>query len=115
MKRQKGGRIINIGSISAQMARADSAPYVATKHGLVGLTKAAALEGREFGVAVSCLHPGNVLTERRDRSGAQVDQEPMMDTSEIAKAALAMATLHPDVNMLEAVVLPLKQPYLGRG
>jgi NADP-dependent 3-hydroxy acid dehydrogenase YdfG len=64
---------------------------------------------------VSCLHPGNVLTERRDRSAAQVDQEPMIATSEIAKAALTMASLHPDVNMLEAIVLPVKQHYLGRG
>ena len=115
MKRQGGGRIINVGSISAQVARADSAPYVTTKHGLVGLTRATALEGREFGVAASCLHPGNVLTERRDRSTTDVDQEPMMDTSEIAKAAVTMAALHPDVNMLEAIVLPVKQHYLGRG
>mgnify|MGYP001392253679 FL=1 len=65
MKAQGGGRIINIGSISAQVPRMNSVPYTTTKHGLVGLTKAAALEGRELGVVVSCLHPGNVLTERR--------------------------------------------------
>ena len=51
MKPQGGGRIINIGSISAQMPRFDSAPYTATKHGLVGLTKSTALEGREFGIS----------------------------------------------------------------
>ncbi|HEU0005324.1 MAG TPA: SDR family oxidoreductase, partial [Terriglobia bacterium] len=41
MKRQGGGRIINIGSISAQMPRMHSVPYTTTKHGLTGLTKAA--------------------------------------------------------------------------
>lgn len=115
MKKQKGGRIINIGSISAQMPRLNSSPYTTTKHGLVGLTKTTALEGRPHGVAASCLHPGNVMTERRDASDTPQDQEPMMDRSEIAKAALAMASLDPNVNMLEAIVLPVEQLYVGRG
>ena len=62
MKRQGGGRIVNIGSISAQMCRPNAAPYNTTKHGLVGLTKSMALEGRDFNVVASILHPGNVLT-----------------------------------------------------
>ncbi len=115
MKRQRSGRIINIGSISAQMPRDKSLPYTTTKHGLVGMTKSTALEGRPFGVVASCLHPGNVLTERRAASATAADQEPMMSTDEIAKAALAMATLDPKVNMLEAIVLPVEQLYVGRG
>jgi hypothetical protein len=39
----------------------------------------------------------------------------MMPVDEIARAALLMVTLPPDVNMLEAIVLPVAQPYLGRG
>jgi NAD(P)-dependent dehydrogenase (short-subunit alcohol dehydrogenase family) len=115
MKRQRGGRIINIGSISAQMARMNSVPYTTTKHGLVGLTKAAALEGREHGIVVSCLHPGNVATERRQASAAPADQEPMMTPDELATAVVTMATLPAHVNMLEAIVLPVGQLYLGRG
>ncbi len=115
MKRQKGGRIINIGSISAQMPRENSVAYTATKHAIVGLTRATALDGRPFGIAVSCLHPGNVDVERRQGGDAEIDQEPMMGTEEIAKVALTMAALHPDVNMLEAVVLPVQQLYVGRG
>jgi NAD(P)-dependent dehydrogenase (short-subunit alcohol dehydrogenase family) len=115
MKKQGGGRIINIGSISAQMPRMNSVPYTTTKHGLVGLTKAAALEGRAHGVVVSCLHPGNVLTERRGSSTALQDQEPMMTTDEIAMAVLTMAALPLHVNMLEAIVLPTTQLYVGRG
>ena len=91
MKRQGGGRIINIGSISAQMPRMHSVPYTTTKHGLTGLTKAAALEGREFGVVVSCLHPGNVATERRQASKLKQDEEPMMTPDELAAAAVTMA------------------------
>ncbi len=115
MKRQRGGRIINIGSISAQMPRMNSAPYSTTKHGLVGLTKSTALEGRAFGIAAGCLHPGNVVTERRSGSEADMDQEPMMSADDIAMAALTMAALPPYVNMLESVVLPVTQLYLGRG
>jgi NAD(P)-dependent dehydrogenase (short-subunit alcohol dehydrogenase family) len=115
MKPQRSGRIINIGSISAQMPRMNSVPYTTTKHGLVGLTKAAALEGRAYGVVVSCLHPGNVVTERRQASSAAADQEPMMTPDEVAMAVLTMATMPPHVNMLEAIVLPVEQAYLGRG
>ena len=115
MKSQRAGRIINIGSISAQMTRMNSAPYSASKHGLVGLTKSTALEGRDFGVVASCLHPGNVATERRDASDASQDQEPMMTPDDIAMAALTMAALPPNVNMFESIVLPVTQAYLGRG
>jgi NAD(P)-dependent dehydrogenase (short-subunit alcohol dehydrogenase family) len=115
MKAQGGGRIINIGSISAQMPRMNSAPYTTTKHGLVGLTKSTALEGRDFGVVASILHPGNVLTELRDNSALAQNQEPMMSTDDIAMAALTMAALPLNVNMLESIVLPVEQKYIGRG
>ena len=115
MKPADGGRIINIGSISAQIPRMNSAPYSPTKHALVGLTKSTALEGRDFGVVASILHPGNVLTELRDNSTLAQNQEPMMSTDDIAMAALTMAALPLNVNMLESIVLPVKQKYIGRG
>ncbi len=115
MKRQHSGRIINIGSISAQRVRPHSAPYSASKHGLWGLTQVTALEGRDFGIACGCLHPGNILVERRQDSGKIEDEEPMMTVEELAQAAILMATLPSHVNMLEAIVLPLGQLYLGRG
>lgn len=115
MKQQRSGRIINIGSISAQRVRPNSAPYSASKHGLWGLTQATALEGREYGVTCGCLHPGNVRVERRIESAASEDQEPMMSVEDIAQVALLMATLPPHVEMLEAKVLPRDQLYVGRG
>jgi NAD(P)-dependent dehydrogenase (short-subunit alcohol dehydrogenase family) len=115
MKTAGGGRILNIGSISAQRPREQSAAYVAAKFGVWGLTQATALDGRPFGIVASCLHPGNVLVERRQDSGESSDNEPMMSVETIAEAALAMLTLPPHVNMLEAIVLPVGQLYLGRG
>lgn len=115
MKKQKVGRILNIGSISAQMPRMNSAPYTTSKHGLVGLTKSTALEGRAFGISAGCLHPGNILTERRAASDRPADQEPMMTVDELATMALAMVALPPHANALEAIVLPVEQAYVGRG
>jgi NAD(P)-dependent dehydrogenase (short-subunit alcohol dehydrogenase family) len=115
MKRQGGGRIINVGSISAQRVRPHSAPYSASKHGLWGLTQVTALEGRDHGITCGCLHPGNVLVERREDSDKTEDDEPMMSVDEIAEVALLMATLPPHVEMLESIVLPRDQRYVGRG
>lgn len=114
MKQQKSGRIINIGSISAQRVRPHSGPYSASKHGLWGLTQVTALEGREFGITCCCLHPGNILVERRHTEKPE-DAESMMTPDEIAEVAVLMATLPPHVEMLEAIVLPHQQLYVGRG
>jgi NAD(P)-dependent dehydrogenase (short-subunit alcohol dehydrogenase family) len=115
MKPRRSGRILNIGSISAQRPREGSTPYVAAKFGVWGLTQAIALDARPHGITCSCLHPGNVLVERRVDSGKVSDEEPMMHPEAIANAALAMVTLPADVNFLEAIVLPRDQAYLGRG
>lgn len=114
MKPRRSGRILNIGSISAQRPREGNTPYAAAKFGVWGLTQAIALDGRPFGITCSCLHPGNVQVERRIDSGKVSDDEPMMSPETIAKAALAMMTLPVDVNFLEAIVLPRDQAYLGR-
>jgi NAD(P)-dependent dehydrogenase (short-subunit alcohol dehydrogenase family) len=114
MKRQRGGRIINIGSISAQRVRPQSAPYSASKHGLWGLTQVTALEGREFGITCCCLHPGNIYVERR-RTDKLEDAEPMVTPDEMAEVTVLMAVLPPHVEMLEAIVLPHQQAYVGRG
>lgn len=110
MKQQRDGRIINIGSIASQRVRPHSAAYSTTKHGLWGLTQVTALEGRDHGISCGCLNPGNVRVEKRAS-----DPEPMMSVADIAQATVAMATLPPRVNMLEATVLVIDQPFLGRG
>lgn len=119
MKKQGGGRIINIGSIAAQKPRHSSSPYTTSKHAVWGLTQSLALEGRDHGIAVSALHPGNVMVERRgdgkSATGRDEGPEPLISTEDMGRTALLMATLPPGSNMLEAIVLPLGQAYLGRG
>ncbi len=114
MKKQGGGRILNIGSISGQRPRLNSAAYTTSKFGIWGLTNVTALEGRQYGIVASCLHPGNVRVERLppDLMGPA---EPMMEVEDLTQVAVLMACLPPGVNMLEAIVLPVEQDYLGRG
>lgn len=63
MKNKKWGRIINIGSISGVMGEAYASIYSSSKAGLIGLTKALALELAEFNITVNTINPGWVETE----------------------------------------------------
>ena len=63
MKQKKFGRIINIGSISGVMGEANASLYSATKSGLIGATKALALELAEYGITVNTINPGWVDTD----------------------------------------------------
>jgi 3-hydroxybutyrate dehydrogenase len=62
MKAQKWGRIINVASAHALVASPFKSAYVAAKHGVLGLTKAVALETAEHGITVNAICPGYVLT-----------------------------------------------------
>jgi 3-hydroxybutyrate dehydrogenase len=62
MKEKRHGRIVNIASAHALVASPFKSAYVAAKHGILGLTKTAALELAEFGVTVNAICPGYVLT-----------------------------------------------------
>ena len=113
---RKQGRILNIGSISGQMSRPNAIAYTTSKFGLEGMTRSLALDAREHGIAVSVLHPGNVPTDIwGGMLDAVKDAEGMVPLEDIGQAALSMVTVAKGTNVLSSVVLPLSQPYLGRG
>ena len=112
MKKQGGGRIVNIGSISAHRVRSNNAAYSAAKFGLVGLTHTAALEGRQYGICCGVLHPGEVFHESMPM---EMQKQPGMTTDEIAAAAVYMACQPPGVNVLEMIQMNPQQLYVGRG
>jgi 3-hydroxybutyrate dehydrogenase len=62
MKERGWGRIINTASAHSLVASPNKAPYVASKHGVAGFTKAVALEAATSGVTVNCISPGYVWT-----------------------------------------------------
>jgi NAD(P)-dependent dehydrogenase (short-subunit alcohol dehydrogenase family) len=118
----RGGRIINNGSISAHAPRPNSSPYTATKHAITGLTKASALDGRPFDIAVGQIDIGNAATEMTERMTDGVPQangtmmpEPRMDANEVADAIVYMAGLPLASNVLFITVMATKMPFVGRG
>lgn len=118
----RGGRIINNGSISAQVPRPFSAPYTATKHAVTGLTKSVALDGRAFDITCGQIDIGNAetpLTEKMKsgmmQANGSVMPEPVMDVNHVARAIVYMASLPPDANVLFMTVMANKMPFVGRG
>jgi NAD(P)-dependent dehydrogenase (short-subunit alcohol dehydrogenase family) len=116
MKPRRSGRILNIGSISAKMPRPNAAPYTSSKYALEGLTHSLAVDGRQHGIAASVLQPGNVVSEIWGNATELVKtREGMMRAEDLARIAVLMVSLPPDVNLYQALVLPVTQPFLGRG
>lgn len=118
----RGGRIINNGSISAQVPRPNSAAYTATKHAISGLTKTASLDGRKYDIAVGQVDIGNALTEMAQKMTTGVPQadgsikvEAVMDVAHVASTVLHMASLPIEANVLFVTVMATKAPLVGRG
>ena len=118
----RGGRIINNGSISAHSPRPNSAPYTATKHGVMGLTKATSLDGRKYDIACGQIDIGNAATEMAEKMKKGVPQasgaiavEPTMDPADVARAIVYMASLPLDANVQFMTVTATKMPFIGRG
>lgn len=124
MKDQKpqGGRIINMGSISAKTPRPDSLPYTTTKFAIQGMTHQLTMDGRKYGVVASIIHPGATLsgfTTRRGRTEPGPGEKPedyVMAAEEVAKVATLMASLPDEVNLYEATILPNHmRSFISRG
>ena len=124
MKRQspKGGRIINNGSIAAQVPRPRSAAYTVTKHAVTGLTKQIALDGRADGIACSQIDIGNAATEMTAGMATGMLQpdgsrkaEARMDASHVADAVVMIARLPLEANVPQMTLLATAMPFGGRG
>jgi len=118
----QGGRIINNGSISAQVPRPNSAPYTAAKHGITGLTKATALDGRAFNIACGQIDIGNADTAMGGRMKRGVPQangsiavEATIEVEPVVQAVLYMAGLPLSTNVLNMTVMATQMPFVGRG
>jgi NAD(P)-dependent dehydrogenase (short-subunit alcohol dehydrogenase family) len=118
----KGGRIINNGSISAQVPRPQSAAYTATKHAISGLTKSTSLDGRPYRIACGQIDVGNAATQLSEpmahgvlQPDGTVRPEPRMAVEDVARAVVYMAGLPLEANVANLTVLATAMPYVGRG
>ena len=94
MKKQKWGRVVNIASIHALIASPFKVGYIAAKHGLVGLTRTAALEGGEHGITVNAICPAYVRTPLVDSQIADQAKANRMSPEEVVeKIMLAPAAV----------------------
>lgn len=114
MKDQGHGRIINVGSISARVPRAESPAYTASKWGLDGLTRALAIDGRAHNIAVSIFHPGIVATELGGGISSLPD-DLVAQPRDAADIVVHMADMPDHLNFYEALMVQNKIPFLGRG
>ena len=122
MKSQQpqGGRIINNGSLAAYVPRPNSAPYAASKHGITGLTRATALDGRPYNIACGQIDIGNAATDMSAMTGPNqrpsgVAEEPRIDVEHVAEAVAYMAGLPLDTNVLFLTIMATTMPFVGRG
>jgi short-subunit dehydrogenase len=96
MLAQGGGAIVNTASIAGLIGLATSSHYVAAKHGVVGLTKSAAIEYGRDNIRVNCVNPGYITTPmtaevvrtRYDSLMAKVPMNRMGEPGEIAEAVV---------------------------
>ena len=125
------GRIINNGSLSAHVPRPHFSPYTCSKHAISGLTKCIALEGRPFNITCtqidigkSCLTyfynfdntffgcEGNALTDLAKglttgalQADGHIAAEPTYDVQHVASTIVHIASMPPNVAMLEVNIM----------
>jgi 3-hydroxybutyrate dehydrogenase len=94
MKEQRWGRVININSIHGLVASEYKAAYVSAKHGLLGLTKTAGLEGGPFGITVNSICPAYVKTPLVDKQVADqakthgINEDDVISNIMLAKSSI---------------------------
>lgn len=122
MAKRKYGRIVNLSSVAGLIGPIDLATYGATKAGVVGLTRAAALDLADYGITVNAIAPGPIETElmRGAWSEEALRERPQHGAiarfgtvDEIAHAAIFLAS--PDSGFITGVTLPVEGGAVAAG
>jgi NAD(P)-dependent dehydrogenase (short-subunit alcohol dehydrogenase family) len=108
-----GGAIVNMASTAGLEAVGGLAGYVSAKHGVIGLTKAAALEYADRGIRVNVVAPGPILTDNLERAGEEAQRKAAMSMpmqrvgrpEEVAAAVLWLAS--DDASYVTGATLPI--------
>ena len=90
---QKAGNIINISSVVGFKGYPNQSAYAASKHAIMGLTKALAVEAQPHGIRVSAVLPGGVDTDLVAESRPDLDRACLIAPEDIAETVLFLLTL----------------------
>lgn len=104
MMKQGSGTIINMSSVAGVEGWEGTGTYSASKHGLMGLTKAMADEARAFGIKVCAICPAGVADELVDASTTEINESQKINPFDIAETAVFLATLGPHAIVRQVVV-----------
>jgi 3-oxoacyl-[acyl-carrier protein] reductase len=109
MIKQKSGTIINIASIAGKQGFATGTIYCASKHAVMGLSRALMLEVRQYNIRVIAICPGTVVTEFfRPEANTPLSSsvDTVLHSEDIAESCLYAATLPPNAMVSELEIRP---------
>lgn len=108
-RRRQAGHVVNIVSTAATRAWANASAYHASKWGLLGLSRALHVEGREHGIAVTAVVAGGMRTPFILDRFPDVDIETLQEPSAVAEAVGFVLTTPPGTVIPELMVMPTRE------
>ncbi|MFC3199710.1 SDR family oxidoreductase [Parapedobacter deserti] len=111
MRNSRGGHIVNVGSMSADVREKDSSVYVATKSGIQGFSESLRKEVNDLGIKVTLIEPGAVGTDMQPREGQeeQIENLEMLKAEDIAVAVYYCLSTPKRCDIVEMQIRPHQQ------
>jgi 3-oxoacyl-[acyl-carrier protein] reductase len=106
---KNAGTVVNIGSLAGRNGLEGGTAYCASKHALLGFSKALMLEVRKSGARVIAVCPGSVSTQFSNREAKRANQDRILQAEDVAQAVLGALTL-PDRAMISELDLRPTNP-----
>lgn len=110
MIERRSGQIINIGSLAGKNAFAGGAIYCSSKWGLLGLTQCMAEDLRAYGIRVSAICPGSVITGFSQPNSRPKDETKMLRPEDVARIVGLLVTQDPQSFISEILIRPTQKP-----